>query len=120
VGALYVEALKVILFWWKFRKEKRMAAYVIVRVLERRNRDWQAEYSPKTTALVQKHGGKFIVRGGTKEYLEGNGALPLNNHVLKFPSMGNAKAWYNDPDYAPLIKLRQSGSKAELLLVEGA
>jgi uncharacterized protein (DUF1330 family) len=33
--------------------------------------------------------------------------------------MENAKAWYNDPDYAPLIKLRQTGCDAELMLVEG-
>ena len=96
-----------------------MAAYVIVRVLERRNRAWQAEYAPKTTVLVQNHGGKFIVRRGAKESLEGDGKLPLNILVLEFPSMEKAKAWYNDPDYAPLIKLRQSGSNAELVLVEG-
>ncbi len=33
--------------------------------------------------------------------------------------MEHAKAWYNDPAYAPMIKLRQSGSIAELVLVEG-
>ena len=96
-----------------------MAAYVIVRVLEVRDTAWRAEYAPKTTALVQKHGGKFIVRGGALESLEGNGKLPANIVVLEFPNMEKAKAWYNDPDYAPLIKLRQSGTTSELVLVEG-
>lgn len=96
-----------------------MAAYVIVRVLEVRDSKWLEEYAPKTAALVQKHGGKFLVRGGTKERLEGGGKLPLNVVVLEFPTMERAKAWYNDPDYAPLIKLRQSGCDAELMLVEG-
>lgn len=96
-----------------------MAAYVIVRVLEMRDTGWREEYAPKTSALVQKHGGKFIVRGGAKERLEGTGKLPVNIVVIEFPSVEHAKAWYNDPDYAPLVKLRQSGSDAELVLVEG-
>jgi uncharacterized protein (DUF1330 family) len=96
-----------------------MAAYVIVRVLEVRDTAWREEYGPKTAALVQKHGGKFLVRGGAKESLEGGGKLPANIVVLEFPSMERAKAWYNDPAYAPLIKLRQSGCEAELVLVEG-
>ncbi len=96
-----------------------MAAYVIVRVLEVRNTAWRQEYAPKTAALVQKHGGKFLVRGGATESLEGVGKLPSNIVVLEFPSMERAKAWYNDPDYAPLIKLRQSGCDTELVLVEG-
>jgi uncharacterized protein (DUF1330 family) len=96
-----------------------MAAYVIVRVLEMRDTAWLEEYAPKTAALVQKHGGKFLVRGGAKESLEGAGKLPVNIVVLEFPSMEKAKAWHNDPAYAPLIKLRQSGCDAELVLVEG-
>ena len=96
-----------------------MAAYVIVRVLEVRDTGWRAEYGPKTTALIQKHGGKFLVSGGAMERLEGSGKLPSNILVLEFPSKEHAKAWYNDPEYAPLIKLRQSGSDAELVLVEG-
>ncbi len=96
-----------------------MAAYVIVRVLEIRDTAWRAEYGPKTAALVEKHGGKFLVGGGAKEGLEGNEKVPSNIVVLEFPSMEHAKAWYNDPDYAPLIKLRQSGSDAEIVLLEG-
>ena len=43
-----------------------MAAYVIGRV-QIRNSDWVAEYGPKTAALVEKHGGKFLVRRGKME-----------------------------------------------------
>ncbi len=96
-----------------------MAAYVIVRVLEMRDTAWRTEYGPKTVALMGKHGGKVLVGGGAMERLEGSGKLPSNIVVLEFPSREHAKAWYNDPEYAPLIKLRQSGSDAELVLVEG-
>ena len=95
-----------------------MAAYVIGRV-QMRDPSWVAEYGPKTGELVKKHGGKFIVRGGKMERLEGKESLPSVIVVLEFPSTDQAKAWYNDPEYAPLIKLRQTGSDAELTLIEG-
>ncbi len=95
-----------------------MAAYVIVH-LEARSTTWLAEYGPKTAALIEKHSGKYLVRGGTMEGLEGDGELPSTIVDLEFFSMEHAKAWYNDPAYAPMIKVRQSGSTAELVLVEG-
>ncbi|MFQ5850622.1 MAG: DUF1330 domain-containing protein [Candidatus Binatia bacterium] len=95
-----------------------MAAYVIAR-LEVRDTAWRAEYGPKTAALIEKHGGRFLVRGGAMESLEGDGKLPSTIVVLEFPSMEHARAWYKDPAYAPMIKLRQSGSDAEIVLVEG-
>jgi uncharacterized protein (DUF1330 family) len=95
-----------------------VAAYVIGR-LEMRNPSWLEEYGPKTAALVEKHGGKFLIRGGAMERLEGAGTLPSVVVVLEFPSMEHARAWYNDPEYAPLITLRQTGSDLDCILVEG-
>ena len=95
-----------------------MAAYVIGRV-QVRNSDWVAEYGPKTAALVEKHGGKFLVRRGKMEKLEGKEGLPDVVVVIEFPSMDQAKAWHSDPDYAPMIKLRQTSADAEIMVVEG-
>jgi uncharacterized protein (DUF1330 family) len=95
-----------------------MAAYAIGQ-LEMRDPSWLQEYGPKTLALVQKHGGKYLVRGGAMERLEGTGQLPSVIVVLEFPSMEQARAWYHDPEYAPLIKLRQTGSDLDFILVEG-
>ncbi len=95
-----------------------MAAYAIGR-LEMRNTSWLQEYGPKTAALVERHGGKYLVRGSVMERLEGTGKLPSVVVVLEFPSMAQAKAWYNDAEYAPLIKLRQTGADLDFILVEG-
>jgi hypothetical protein len=45
--------------------------------------------------------------------------MPSAIVVIEFPSMAAAKAWYSDPAYAPLIKLRQSGSDLDFILVVG-
>jgi uncharacterized protein (DUF1330 family) len=95
-----------------------MAAYAIGR-LEMRNPSWLEEYGPKAAALVEKHGGKYLIRGGAMERLEGDGPLPGVVVVLEFPSMQHARDWYEDPEYAPLITLRQTGSDLDFILVEG-
>ena len=95
-----------------------MAAYIIGRV-QMRDPSWMAEYGPKVGELVKKHGGRFIVRGGKMERLEGKEALPSRVVVVEFPSVEQAKAWYNDPAYGPMIQLRQTGSDAEIMVVEG-
>jgi uncharacterized protein (DUF1330 family) len=100
------------------REEREMPAYAIGR-LTMRDPSWVKEYGPRTSALVKKHGGRYLVRGGKMEQLEGAGPLPSTLVVIEFPSMENARAWHNDPEYAPLIKLRQTGSDLDFVLVEG-
>ena len=95
-----------------------MPAYAIGR-LTMRDPSWLDEYGPKTAALVEKHGGKYLVRGGKMDRLEGDGELPSVMVVLEFPSMEQAQAWYNDPEYAPMITLRQTGSDLDFVLVDG-
>jgi len=96
-----------------------MPAYAIGRH-EMRDPSWVKEYMPKTAELVTKHGGRYLTRGGAAmERLEGQGALPSAIVVLEFPTMAQAKAWYNDPAYAGMIKLRQTGSNLHFILVEG-
>jgi uncharacterized protein (DUF1330 family) len=94
-----------------------MAAYIVAQ-LDVKNRDWQKEYGPKAGALVQKHGGKVIAGAGyTIERLEGKKPLPSVIFILEFPSAEQAKAWYNDPAYAQLIDLRQTGADAEMIVL---
>jgi uncharacterized protein (DUF1330 family) len=97
-----------------------MAAYIVAQ-LDVKNTDWQKAYGPKAGALVQKHGGKVIAGAGyTIERLEGKKPLPSVLFILEFPSVEQAKAWYNDPAYAHLIDLRQTGADAEIIVLTDA
>ena len=95
-----------------------MAAYVIGR-LHVRDASWREQYRAKVSTIVEKHGGRYLVRGGAMETLEGNVPLPTGIVVIEFPSVEKARAFYHDPEYAPLIKLRQSGSELDLIVIEG-
>ena len=93
-----------------------MAAYVIgeIDVTDPATYD---DYRKQVLATVQKHGGRFLARGGKGEALEGAAAKRVV--VLEFPSYQRALEWYHSAEYAPLIKLRQQASQGRLLLVEG-
>jgi uncharacterized protein (DUF1330 family) len=94
-----------------------MAAYVIGEIEVMDPAAYQ-EYGKQVLATIQKFGGKFVVRGGKAEPLEG--AAPKRIVVLEFPSLEQAKSWYHSADYAPLIKMRQKASRGRLIVVQGA
>ena len=95
-----------------------MPAYVIASVTEARDQEKLAEYRERNTATVAGHGGRFIVRGGRHETLEGDWA-PLRLVILEFPDMDAARGWYESDEYAPLRELRQSASDTDIVLVDG-
>jgi uncharacterized protein (DUF1330 family) len=95
-----------------------MAAYVMGEI-EVTDPAIYEEYRRQVLAVVTKYGGRFIVRGGKVETLEG-GWAPKRFVALEFPSMEQARKWYASPEYAPLIELRKKASRGKLILVEGA
>ena len=95
-----------------------MAAYVIGEI-EVTDAATYEEYRKQVLAVVTKYGGRFIVRGGKVEPLEGDWS-PKRLVVLEFPSFEQAQKWYRSPEYAPLIALRKRASRGKLILVEGA
>ena len=95
-----------------------MAAYVIGDI-EVTDPGIYDDYRKQVLATVEKYGGRFAVRGGKVEPLEG-GWTPKRIVLLEFPSFEQAQKWYRSPEYAPLIRLRQKGARGRLLIVEGA
>ena len=95
-----------------------MTAYVIAEV-EVTDQALYDEYRRQVPATLEKYGGRFAVRGGKTEPLEG-GWAPKRLVMVEFPSMEQALRWYRSPEYAPLIVLRQRASRGRLVAVEGA
>ena len=77
-------------------------------------------YKPYTVAngeIFKKFGGRFVVRGGKFEGVEGT--TRSRHVVIEFPDYETAMACYNSPEYQANIKVRQPHSTAELVVVEG-
>lgn len=76
------------------------------------------EYKKLAAPTVTLYGGKYIVRGGKVETLEGKWA-PTRLVILEFPTVDQAKAWLNSPEYSPIRKIRHATSTSEMIVVEG-
>jgi uncharacterized protein (DUF1330 family) len=96
-----------------------MPAYVIASVTEAHDDEALAEYRRRNTAAVEAHGGRFLVRGGAMEVLEGDWS-PLRVVVMEFADLAAARAWYESDDYQAAIPIRQGASTTDLIVVDGA
>ena len=94
-----------------------MKGYIFAEI-EITNPDGYKAYTQQVPATIEKYGGKFIVRGGTAEPLEGD--WPQRRRVmLEFPSVEAARRWYNSPEYEKPMALRKANSNGRLILLEG-
>jgi len=94
-----------------------MSAYVIGEI-EVTDPAVYDDYRKQVLATITKYGGRFLVRGGKAEAMEG--AMPKRMVLLEFPSYEQALQWYRSPEYAPLITLRQKAARGRLIITEGA
>jgi len=76
------------------------------------------EYRRQVPATIAKHGGRYLVRGGRVERLEGTWN-PTRLVVLEFPSMEQARRWYDSEDYRGPRALRMRCAMADVVFVEG-
>ena len=58
------------------------------------------------------------MRGGHQETIEGTWQ-PKRIVLLEFPSVEQAKRWYDSPEYRPLKELRRQTAHGHIVLVEG-
>jgi uncharacterized protein (DUF1330 family) len=95
-----------------------MPAFIIASV-QVTNPDGYQEYSAQVPATLEKHGGRFDVRGGTLEPLEGGDWFTPRLVVLEFPDREAARRWYESDEYQRILPIRQANSTGKLVLVEG-
>ena len=94
-----------------------MAAYVIVEVSIQDPNEYEA-YKKLTPAAVAAYNGKFIVRGGQTETLEGEWQ-PERIVIIEFPTVERAKEWWNSEIYAKAKAIRQRAAKSKMIVVSG-
>jgi len=95
-----------------------MPAYVIADV-EIADAERYAEYSVEVPATLEPYGGRFLVRGGATEMIEGDW-LPKRLVIIEFPSMEAAHRWYDSPEYQAILGIRHEAATARLIFAEGA
>jgi uncharacterized protein (DUF1330 family) len=94
-----------------------MSAYVIVQV-EVKDAVRYEDYKKLVPPTLEKFGGRFLVRGGAVETLEG-GWAPKRFVIAEFPSVEQAKAWWASPEYAEAKALRQATADSMMIVAQG-
>ena len=95
-----------------------MPAYVIseVEILDRQLID---SYRSLAKASIEQYGGRYIVRGGPVELIEGQRDPARQFVIVEFPTMDRAHAWYRSPEYARALEVRANALTRTLVFVEG-
>jgi uncharacterized protein (DUF1330 family) len=95
-----------------------MSAYVIANVDVHDPEAYEA-YRCRTRETIELHGGRFIVRGGDIEVLEGDPKV-RRLVIIEFADREAARRWYDSPEYQEIIPLRTVASDGALFIVEGS
>jgi len=93
-----------------------MAAYWMARV-KVTDEDSYGEYAKRAGPAIEKHGGRFLARGGRFVTLEG--AEYPRNVLVEFPSVEAAQACYNSPEYQEAVAFAKGAADRLLVVFEG-
>jgi len=94
-----------------------MAAYVVVQV-DVKDPGRYEDYKKMVPPSIEKFGGRFLVRGGKTHTMEG-GWAPRRFVLVEFPSVEQAKAWWDSPEYREARDLRWATADSQLIIAEG-
>ena len=94
-----------------------MAAYLISDVAVKNAAAFET-YRTRAAASIAQYGGRYLVRGGSIEALEG-GWAPRTIIVVEFADLDRARAWYCSPEYAEALAVRDQALSRNLILVDG-
>lgn len=78
-----------------------------------------ARYRQLSSAAVEQYGGRFLVRGGASEILEGKWSPPERMIVVEFESVAQAKRFYDSPEYQAARKVREHIAEMNMLVISG-
>jgi uncharacterized protein (DUF1330 family) len=95
-----------------------MPAYFLVDIREVKDGAKMEEYKARISPVVEKFGGRYLVRGGPFEVMEGDWR-PVFPVLIQFPSMEQARRWYDSEEYRELKQLRLSATKGSGVFLTG-
>lgn len=76
-------------------------------------------YIAKVPAYIERHGGRYIVRGAEPKPMEGDWS-PERMVIIEFPTRQKAEQFLGDPEFQELAKIRHKTTVSKLVLVDGS
>jgi uncharacterized protein (DUF1330 family) len=94
-----------------------MPAYLILDIHVIDSEEYAA-YRERAPATLEAYGGRYLVRGGEHEVVEGDWD-PERVVVVEFPSVERAREWYRSPEYQEIVEMRTRAAPSKVVLVQG-
>jgi uncharacterized protein (DUF1330 family) len=94
-----------------------MPAYVFFDVVSI-HAEQMTGYRDKALASIKAFDGKLVAATNNIECREGDWR-PARIVMIEFPSMENARAWYESPEYQQVLPIRLSANKDNMVIFEG-
>lgn len=94
-----------------------MPAYLIVNIAVR-DRARFADYVALAPAIVERFGGRYLVRAGASEVLEGDPEINRTS-VIEFPSMQSIRDFYHSTEYQKIVPIRLESADTQMFCIEG-
>jgi len=91
----------------------------IVAEVKAHDADAMARYRLMSQAAVEQYGGRFLVRGGAAEILEGKWTPPQRMVVVEFDSVEQARRFYDSTEYQAARKVRENAAEMNMLVIAG-
>ena len=95
-----------------------MSAYVFFDILEIIDQKKMEEYRRRIGPTVENYGGRYLVRGGKSNIVEGDWQ-PVIPVIIEFPNLEQAYEWYDSDEYKELRVLRLDAAKLNAVFIEG-
>ena len=95
-----------------------MSAYYLVDIREIKDAAKMEEYRARIKPVVEKFGGRYVVRGGPVEVVEGSWQ-PVFPVMIQFPTLDDAHRWYNADEYRELKQLRLAATVSNAVFMAG-
>src|SRR5258707_13480914 len=93
-----------------------MAAYLVVEHIITDRAKFE-EDRVKVGAMIARHGGRYLTKGGSHKMPEGGHWKPERVVIVEFPDMGALDAWYNSAEYQPLFALGKQSTSALRMVI---
>jgi uncharacterized protein (DUF1330 family) len=95
-----------------------MSAYYLVDTREIKDAAKMEEYKARVAPVVKKFCGRYLVIGGPFEVVEGS-YQPVFSMMIQFPSLDDARQWYNSEEYRELKQLRLAATVGNAVFMAG-
>jgi len=94
-----------------------MSAYALAHLRQIDRHPELLEYMERIQPTLDPFLGRFLVHGGDSDVREG--AYPGTLVIIEFPSLADARSWYDSSAYQQILPLRTRHIKGDVILVEG-